>query len=37
MLSHAYIGVDIEILWDVAQNKVPELHEQVRGMPNPQC
>jgi uncharacterized protein with HEPN domain len=32
MLIYAYFGVDVEILWDVVQNKVPELHEQVRAM-----
>lgn len=25
MLVHAYFGIDNDILWDVVQNKVPEL------------
>ena len=25
MLSHAYFGIDNDILWDVVQNKVPQL------------
>jgi len=36
MLIHAYFGVDAEILWDVARNKVPELGEQVRKILNAQ-
>jgi len=26
MLAHAYFGIDDDILWDVVQNKVPQLH-----------
>jgi len=29
MLAHAYFGIDNDILWDVVQNKVPELAESV--------
>jgi len=25
MLAHAYFGIDNDILWDVVQNKIPEL------------
>lgn len=28
-LIHAYFGVDFEIVWDVALNKMPELHQQI--------
>ncbi len=26
VLAHVYFGIDPEIVWDVIQNKVPELH-----------
>lgn len=29
ILIHAYFGVDLDILWDVATNKVPELEGRV--------
>lgn len=29
ILIHAYFGIDIEIIWDVVQNKLPELKEQI--------
>ena len=29
MLAHDYFGIDNEILWDVVQNKVPELAKAV--------
>jgi uncharacterized protein with HEPN domain len=32
MLIHAYFGVEIEILWDIVQSKVPGLHQQIRAM-----
>jgi uncharacterized protein with HEPN domain len=32
ILSHQYFGVNAEIVWDVAQNKLPTLVEQVRRM-----
>ncbi|MGB7413139.1 MAG: DUF86 domain-containing protein [Thermosynechococcaceae cyanobacterium] len=30
ILAHAYFGLEDETLWDVVQNKVPELLEQVQ-------
>jgi len=30
MLTHAYFGIDNDILWDVVQNKVPSLAGAVR-------
>jgi len=30
MLIHAYFGIDNDILWDVAKNKVPQLLEAAR-------
>jgi uncharacterized protein with HEPN domain len=30
ILIHEYFGVDREIIWDVIQNKLPELERQVR-------
>ncbi len=29
MLIHAYFGIDNAILWDVVQNKIPELKEAI--------
>ena len=29
ILIHAYFGIDIEIVWDVIQNKLPELKNQL--------
>ena len=29
MLAHAYFGIDNDILWDVVQNKVPQLAKAV--------
>jgi len=29
MLAHDYFGIDNDILWDVVQNKIPELAETV--------
>src|SRR5690242_8672746 len=29
MISHAYFGIDDQIVWDVIQNKIPELKEVV--------
>lgn len=28
-LIHDYMGVNYSIVWDVAKNKIPELHEQI--------
>ena len=30
ILIHAYFGVDLEIIWDIVKNKVPELKEMVK-------
>ena len=30
ILIHQYFGVDIDIVWDIVQNKIPELEKQVR-------
>jgi len=30
ILIHAYFGVDLEVIWDIVKNKVPELREMVR-------
>jgi len=32
ILIHQYFGVDAEIIWDIIQNKLPALEEQVREM-----
>jgi uncharacterized protein with HEPN domain len=32
ILSHHYFGVNVEIVWDIVQNKLPALVEQVRRM-----
>ena len=29
ILVHAYFGVDLEIIWDIVENKVPVLKEQL--------
>lgn len=29
MLIHEYFGVDMEILWDVIQNKIPQLKKDI--------
>lgn len=30
MLIHEYFGVDVEIVWDIVQNKIPPLTKQLR-------
>ena len=30
IVVHAYFGVDIDIIWDLVENKVPELLDQIR-------
>jgi len=30
IVAHAYFGVNDEIVWDVVQNKIPELEEQMK-------
>jgi len=29
ILIHAYFGIDTEIVWDVIENKIPELKDQI--------
>lgn len=29
VLIHAYFGIDVDIIWDIVQSKVPELRRQV--------
>ena len=29
ILIHAYFGIDLEIIWDVVANKIPEFKEQI--------
>lgn len=31
-LIHGYFGVDYETVWDVATNKIPDLHQMVTAM-----
>lgn len=31
-LIHAYFGVDYDLMWDVLQNKVPDLQHQIRAI-----
>ena len=32
ILIHEYFGIDTKIIWDVIQNKLPSLEEEVRRM-----
>jgi|SRR5437016_9387305 len=32
ILIHQYFAIDVEIVWDIVQNKLPELDKQVRKM-----
>ncbi len=32
ILIHEYFGIDLEIIWDIVQNKLPSLEESVREM-----
>ena len=34
MLAHAYFGIDNDILWDVVQNKVIQLHKSISAFLN---
>jgi len=34
MLAHAYFGIDDDILWDVVQNKVPQLAKAINAFLN---
>jgi uncharacterized protein with HEPN domain len=29
VLIHGYFGIDLDIIWDVVQTKIPELHRQI--------
>jgi len=29
ILAHEYFGVDLEILWDIVENKLPDLKKQI--------
>ncbi|MFZ5452118.1 MAG: DUF86 domain-containing protein [Thermodesulfobacteriota bacterium] len=31
-LIHDYFGVDYDIVWDIVQNKIPDLHQKVEEM-----
>jgi uncharacterized protein with HEPN domain len=33
-LVHDYFGVDYDIVWDVVQNKIPNLHEKIANIVN---
>jgi len=32
ILIHAYFGVDVEIIWDIVANKLPELKGGIKKM-----
>lgn len=32
ILAHAYFGVDDDVLWDIVENHVPALREQIEGL-----
>ena len=34
ILIHVYFGIDIEIIWDITQNKLPFLKEQIKQILN---
>jgi uncharacterized protein with HEPN domain len=34
ILIHEYFGIDIEIIWDITQNKLPFLKEQIKQILN---
>jgi len=29
ILIHAYFGIDLEIIWDIIKNKIPDLKEKI--------
>jgi uncharacterized protein with HEPN domain len=29
ILIHEYFGIDMDIIWDIVQNKLPELEKQI--------
>ena len=32
ILIHHYIGIDLEIVWDIVQNKLPDLEKQIEAI-----
>lgn len=36
-LVHDYLGVDYDIVWDVVQNKIPVLHDQIAEIIRLEC
>lgn len=32
IISHAYFGVDVQIIWDIILNKIPKLKETIKKM-----
>lgn len=34
ILAHEYFGVDLEVLWDIIKNKIPELKKKISVMPH---
>jgi uncharacterized protein with HEPN domain len=32
ILAHQYFGIDVEILWDIVKNKLPELKVKISGL-----
>jgi uncharacterized protein with HEPN domain len=32
ILAHEYFGIDVEIIWDIIQNKLPVLERQIKRM-----
>ena len=32
ILVHEYFGIDVEIIWDIAQNKLPSLEQSSRSL-----
>ena len=37
ILIHAYFGIDLDIVWDVVQNKLPTLKNQIQLIMSEQC
>jgi uncharacterized protein with HEPN domain len=32
ILAHEYFGVDVEIVWDIIKNKLPELEKEIKSL-----
>ena len=32
ILIHQYFAIDVEIIWDIVQNKLPDLHREIQQM-----